>query len=217
MTFKVLATGSNGNCYVLTSADGEILLLDVGIKFEKILNGIDFRLNDIVGICLSHEHKDHSLSADKFKKLGIPIADDIGSYKFGGFKIKTFSLVHDVPCIGFYINHAEMGNLIYITDTEYCKYKFQNINHILVECNYDASLLGHDHPAKNHILTGHMELQTVKNFVWANKNENLKTVLLCHMSRTNLDFEKALETIRQIFPDAQMVYEGMEVEVKTYQ
>lgn len=208
MTLDILATGSSGNCYILTDSDGQVLILDVGIKFERIMNGIDFKLNNIEGICVTHEHKDHSLSADRFKRMGILIADKPGIYSFGNFKVRTFDLVHDVPCIGFYISHKEIGSMVYLTDTEYCKYRFPNINHILVECNYDKDLLSGEHPAKEHILTGHMELQTVKDFIKANKTNELKTVILCHMSRENLDCQKAHESIKEIFNNTYLAYIG---------
>lgn len=208
MHIDVLATGSTGNCYTLTDDNGSILILDAGIKFEKILGGISYRLNDVYGVCISHSHKDHAFSADKFKKLGIPIASESGSYTFGRYRINTFPLVHDVPCIGFHIWHPKMGTLVYLTDTEYCEYRFPKVNHILVECNYDKDIIDHNHPAKDHIIAGHMELQTVAGFVFANLSDDLKTVILCHMSRNNLDFLKAHETIKSIFSNTYLAKVG---------
>lgn len=52
---KVIASGSSGNCYALCS-DDEILLLDLGIKELGIKKSIDFRISDVVGCCVTHNH-----------------------------------------------------------------------------------------------------------------------------------------------------------------
>ena len=56
MFLRVISTGSKpGNCYALVSDSGQILLLDFGCE-EKILMGIDYRISDVVGAVLTHEH-----------------------------------------------------------------------------------------------------------------------------------------------------------------
>lgn len=57
MFLRTISTGSKaGNCYVLVSDSGQILLLDFGCDKKKILSGIDYRVSDIVGAVLSHGH-----------------------------------------------------------------------------------------------------------------------------------------------------------------
>lgn len=57
MLLKVISTGSTrGNCYALKAESGEILLLDCGCKYSKILKGISYRITDVVGCLLTHEH-----------------------------------------------------------------------------------------------------------------------------------------------------------------
>lgn len=57
MFMRVVNTGSNpGNCYVLKSRTGEMLLLDCGTKYKDILKAIDYRTSDISGVLLTHEH-----------------------------------------------------------------------------------------------------------------------------------------------------------------
>jgi hypothetical protein len=45
-----------------------------------------------------------------------------------------------------------------------------------------------------------MELETTKAFVEANK-QDLQNVILCHMSQSNLDFERALTEIKSVCND----------------
>ena len=203
MVLKVLSSGSKGNCYVLTDSNGKRLILDAGIQYKKILDGIGYELLSVNGVCVTHEHKDHSLSANEFKIRGIPIYRPyayvpnarLKAY-FGNFHIQCFSLEHDVPCYGFLITHPEMGKLVYITDTAYCKYRFKDLNHILVECNYDERMLDEEYEAKGHVLHDHFELGAVKRFIAANETENLRTIVLCHPSETNLDKMTALTEVR---------------------
>lgn len=57
MFMRVISTGSKaGNCYALKSDSGEILLLDFGCDSKRILKEINYRISDVVGAVLSHEH-----------------------------------------------------------------------------------------------------------------------------------------------------------------
>lgn len=203
MNLKCLSTGSKGNCYLLSSGT-ETLIIEAGIPYKRILKGLDFNLMDVVGVVISHTHQDHSKSAEDFKRAGIPVFDSYDSEvekqvrTYGKFVIYSFKLEHDVPCMGFYILHPDMGSFVYLTDTEYCKYRFPNVNHILIEANYDARLIPEDHPARIHILKGHMELQTTKGFIQANKSSELRNVVLCHMSEDNMDYAVMQKEVSEV-------------------
>ena len=57
MLMRVVNTGSQpGNCYVLKSNSGEMLLLDCGCRYKDILKAIDYRTSDVSGVLLTHEH-----------------------------------------------------------------------------------------------------------------------------------------------------------------
>lgn len=57
MFMRVISTGShNGNCYTLTASNGDILLLDLGCDSSKILQGIDWKVSNVCGALLTHEH-----------------------------------------------------------------------------------------------------------------------------------------------------------------
>lgn len=224
MVLKCLATGSKGNCYLLHSG-GKALIIEAGIPYKRILKGLDFNLMDVVGVVISHTHQDHSKSAEDFKRAGIPVFDSYDSEEekqvrtYGNFVIHSFKLEHDVPCMGFYILHPDMGSLVYLTDTEYCKYRFPNVNHILIEANYDARLIPENHPAKVHILKGHMELQTTKGFVQANKSSELRDVILCHMSEDNMDYEVMQKEILSVAGkrvNVSAAESGLSVELSKY-
>ena len=147
---------------------------------------------------------DHSKSVDDFKRYGISVFEPYKDGKFerkksfGRFEIYPFELVHYVPCFGFYITHTDMGSFIYLSDTEYCKYRFPRVNHILVEANYDKRIIDSSHPAKEHILRGHLELQTTKDFISANKTPDLRNIILCHLSSENADPETMQKEVQSV-------------------
>lgn len=202
MLLRCLGSGSSGNCYLLSSGN-ETLIIEAGIPYKRILKGLDFNLTDVAGVVVSHSHLDHSKSAEDFKRAGIPVfapydLEENDVWFRSQFTVQSFHLEHDVPCVGFYIRHPDMGSLVYLTDTEYCRFKFPNVNHILIEANYDSRLIPEDHPARVHILKGHMELQTTKGFLQANKSSELRNVILCHMSEDNMDYEVMQKEISEV-------------------
>ena len=138
---------------------------------------------------------------------------------FGGFEVYPFELVHDVPCFGFYITHTDIGSLVYLSDTEYCKYRFPRVNHILIEANYDKRIIDSSHPAKEHILRGHLELQTTKDFISANKTPDLRNVILCHLSNENADPDRMKQEIQEVagkWVYVEIARATMELELRKY-
>lgn len=99
-----------------------------------------------------------------------------------GFKIQAFDLVHDVPCYGFYITEPSMGSCIYATDTEYIKWRFKNVNHILIEANHSTELVDRNSAKYEHQIRGHMNIDTTCEFLNVNKSPQLRNVILCHLS-----------------------------------
>ena len=55
MRLIVINSNSSGNAYAL-DAGNEILLLEAGMKMAEVKRNINYRLNDVVGVCVSHSH-----------------------------------------------------------------------------------------------------------------------------------------------------------------
>lgn len=235
MTLKVIGSGSSGNSYALIDNDNKMLLLDLGLPAREIKKAIDFRISDVVGAVVTHQHQDHSKSVADFKKMGIPIFSPYTSLEpmdFSGWQgtIQAFDLTDlsgkwmhtnadgsECPCYGFLITHQDMGRLLYITDTELVKWRFKDTNHILISCNYIKDNLDDENLAKrNHVLRGHMELETVKEFIKANASDNLQNVILCHLSEQNSDAERMVAEVQKIVPWANVCVaeRGSEVELR---
>lgn len=192
---KCLGSGSKGNGWILD--DGrEVLIVDCGVPVKDMKIAIGFQINRVVGCIVSHCHKDHAGYITQYEGCGLKVYEpyeaigDIGYARFGSFFIQSFPLVHDVPCFGFLISNPNMGRILYATDTEYIKYRFKNLNYVIVEANYANELLDddlEDGTKRTHVLRGHMELQTTKRFLKNNVDENTMAVVLAHLSNENAD------------------------------
>lgn len=216
MKLKCIATGSTGNCYLLTSDSGETLILDCGIPIKEIKKGLDWNIKDVMGVLCTHKHLDHSKSLDNFKKMSIPVfapyQRNYNKKNYGGFTIYPFPLqtldgnwthtdANGEPCLiyGFLITHKEIGKMLYITDTELIKWKFKGINHILLGTNYDKDLVNVDNQSKaNHVFRGHLSIDTACDFVKANYSDSLQNVIMCHLSSENSDRDSFIEKMRKV-------------------
>lgn len=212
MQLRCLGSGSSGNCYLLENKT-ECLVLEAGIPFKEVKKALDFNISKIVGVIVSHCHEDHVKYCSEYPKAGISIfkAYEImtPNIEFGNFSIRPFKLEHDVECYGFHINHKEMGNLVFATDTYYVKYRFSNINHIMIECNYSQKIIDSRvrqgetiKGLRDRVLQSHMELETCKEFIRTNAAASLDTVTLLHLSDGNSDSMLFQKEIQGILPFA---------------
>lgn len=216
MRLHCIATGSTGNCYLLTSNSGETLILDCGIPIKEIKKGLDWNIKDVVGTICTHHHQDHSLSVYPLRRMGIPVYAPYISQKpmkigNGDFRVQAFDLTtidgswthtnaDGIPCpiFGFLITHPEMGKMLYITDCEVIKWKFKDINHILLGVNYDKDLVDTDNPKANHVFRGHLSVDTACDFVKANYSDSLQNVIMCHLSSKNADSDSFVEKMKKV-------------------
>lgn len=217
MKLKCIATGSTGNCYTLTSNSGETLILDCGIPIREIKKGLNWNIRNVVGCIVSHAHSDHSKSVKDFEAMGIPVFAPYRSLKpmiIGDYKLKVqaFDLTtvdgrwthtnadgSECPCYGFLITHPEMGKMLYITDTELIKWRFKDINHILLGVNYGKDLIDRDNTGKaNHVFRGHLSIDTACDFVRANYSDSLQNVIMCHLSSENADRDSFIEKMKKV-------------------
>ena len=218
MKLTCLGSSSAGNCYLLTSGSGETLILDCGIPIKEIKKGLNWNIKNVVGVLCTHRHLDHSKSVKDFRQMGIRIyglyskAVPMKTMKIGEFTVKPFDLTtvdgswthtdangEPCPIFGFLITHKEMGRMLYITDCELIKWKFKDINHILLGVNYDKDLIDRDNTGKaNHVFRGHLSIDTACDFVKANYSDSLQNVIMCHLSAENADRDSFIEKMKKV-------------------
>jgi len=219
MHLKCLGSSSAGNCYLLTSNSGETLILDCGIPIKEIKKGLGWDIRNVVGCVVTHRHIDHSKSVEDLINMGIPvfrpykplIMNQFLSNSY--FTVRIFDLttsdnkwIHtnsdgsECPCYGFLIEHPEMGKMLYITDCEFVKWRFNGINHILLGVDYDKNMVDMSNPVKaNHVLRGHMSIDTACKFVKTNYSpDDVLNVIMCHLSEENADKDNFIEQMKKV-------------------
>jgi phosphoribosyl 1,2-cyclic phosphodiesterase len=243
MRLKVLGSSSKGNCYLL-QGKGETLIIECGIRFEEVKEVLEFDLSSIVGCLVTHEHKDHCKYINKVIDAGIDVylskgtaealkinshranmIKPVKTFNIGGYKVLPFDVKHDCKePMGFLIHHKDMGNLLFATDTYYIEYKFENLNHILVECNYSIDILnknvedGRVHPVqKKRVLRSHFELENTKEFFKANDLKGVKNIVLLHLSDGNSNLEIFKTEIQNLTgKEVYVADKGLEVDLSLY-
>ena len=224
MVFKVIGTGSRGNAYILESSS-EALLIECGVNISEIKKALDFSLEKVVGCLVTHEHNDHSKSMADVMSLGIDLYATEHTLKakgqemniraiaikpkrpfvVGQFKILPFDVKHDVPCVGFLIEHKECGRTLFITDTYYCKYTFVNLNNIIIEANYSKKIIdqkfGPDSGKeflRNRILKSHFSLENCKDMLSVNDLSKVNNIVLIHLSDSNSDEKMFVQEVKDL-------------------
>lgn len=206
MKLTCIGTGSSGNTYLIDDGQ-EVLVLDAGCSFRDVKIALGFQISRIRGVLITHCHGDHHKYAHEYEAAGIPVWRPYEDEKsrqsahFGNFYVQSVPMVHNVPCVGYLIAHREMGRMLYATDTEYIRYRFRDLNVILVEANYADEYVNRDEAKYFHVLTGHMNITTTVDFIKNNSGPALHHVILCHLSQQAADPDEFRKAIEAIAPD----------------
>lgn len=225
MKLTVLGSSSSGNCYLIDDGTSA-LLIEAGVQFDRVKKAIDFQVDRIEGCLVSHEHGDHSNYAKVVESYGIevyrPGAGIQKKFTVGSFQVMALPVVHDIETYCFLIKHPAMGLLFYLTDTHYCPYVIDGINHMLVEANYSQELLDDNilqgyvpRVIRDRIMKSHMEINTTVDFLKANDLSNVRNILLCHLSFGNSnhdDFVRKVEEATGI--PAKIAKKGVTIDLK---
>ena len=223
MDIQVLASSSRGNCYRIS--DGSTpLLLECGIRFKEIQQKLNFRLSEIAGCLVTHEHQDHCkavkgvmkagincyMSYDTAEALGVSghrvrIAKAKEQFQIGTWTILPFDAVHDAKePLGFLLA-SDKEKLLFATDTAYIRYRFKRLTHIMIEANYQAEILQNSVEeglvpvaVRKRIRRSHFDLNHLKEFFKANDLSELREVWLLHLSENNSDEGQFKREIQEI-------------------
>jgi phosphoribosyl 1,2-cyclic phosphodiesterase len=239
MRLKVLGSGSSGNCYFLIANNGDVLIIEAGIRIVELKKKLNFDISKICGCLVSHFHQDHAKYLPDYAYAGIKCYSNKETFSalkvshnyiiikpktetaIGSFTVVAFELVHDTECYGYLINHPESGLICFITDTHYCHYTFSKINFYMIESNYsqeimDQNILSGRLPSVVRKRTGesHMSIETCKKTLMANDLSETKNIILIHLSEGNsnaVDFIKQVQDLTGI--QTMVAEKGMEIEL----
>ena len=212
MQLIVINSNSAGNAYALDSGN-EILLLEAGCKMADVKRAIDYRLQDVTGCLVSHVHGDHAKCATEYTKFGVKVytCQDVidkkqfpydsckalkagKTYSIGSFRVVPIELHHDVENFGYLIHHKSMGTLFFASDTYKFDFNITDIDHWLIEANYDDRILKAnvedgkiDRHQANRLMLSHMSLDNTVHFLHECHAEKSRNIILCHLSERNSD------------------------------
>lgn len=218
MRITTIASGSSGNCYVLTDNHNNSLIIEAGKgTFEDALKVIP-DISKIAGVIISHKHSDHYHDADFWIKYGIKVytpdnmehAEQFNLACAGmvPFSVIPLAVEHDpgILCFAFFIRaNYEGKNLFFATDC----YNYSRIidalpeplSLALIEVNHDAHILDTgSYPAdlKERVRKSHCSVQRASLAVQRAKCQRF---LLIHPSAHNINQEEALKLLRDEFPN----------------
>ena len=170
MKLTVFASGSGGNCLLL-SGGGSNILIDAGISTRRLtglLATCGLTLQDIGGVLITHEHSDHvsglktmlgrcdcmicaphtvasrlmgQLPSCEERLRLIPVGED---FSLGRLKVKAFHTPHDTDeSVGYRVEYDAIFALA--TDmgcvTEEVRNGLHGADTVLIEANHDEEML----------------------------------------------------------------------------
>jgi phosphoribosyl 1,2-cyclic phosphodiesterase len=231
MVLKVLGSSSKGNCYLLDNGK-EALMIESGVSFAKVKQALDFDIKRIVGCIISHEHGDHAKHVKDCINANIPVfmsqgtrnalgldytrlanvMDKVNFTHLGGFEVIPFQVEHDAAePWGFQIYHPDCGNVFFATDTRIFGrdtdfgsefYVPEDVNQLMIECNYQTSILEHNveigklHPSlARRTRKTHCSLDTVLASLAQWDLSQCRNIVLLHLSETNSDADMCKEEV----------------------
>lgn len=208
-----LASGSNGNCYHITDGSTQ-LLLECGINFKEIQVGLNFKMSEVAACLVTHEHTDHCKAIKDVLKAGIDVYASKGTiealdiqhhrlkptqakkqFQVGTWIVLPFDIQHDTKePVGFLLVNTEGERLLFITDSFYSKYIFNNLTHIMLEVNYCTKVLEDNilkgvtpKGMRNRLRRSHFSLEDAVDFLKANDLSKVQEIWALHLSDTNSD------------------------------
>ncbi|SET15819.1 Phosphoribosyl 1,2-cyclic phosphodiesterase [Salinibacillus kushneri] len=172
LEFSVLASGSTGNAFYV-GTDQQKLLVDAGLsgkQMEKLFAEIHKDPNDLDGILVTHEHRDHihglGIMARRYRlpiyaneKTWKAMEGKIGDIKldqkftidmettetFGDIDVETFGVSHDAAEPMFFVFHHNGKRVALVTDTGYVseriKKTVEDADVYIFEANHDIEML----------------------------------------------------------------------------
>ena len=168
-TFKCLATGSSGNCYLVNLGGGSIIL-DAGIPMLKIADCIN--MNEVIFACISHQHQDHKKSMGELLKRRVQVFyggnnEQVMINNFKGHKIIQIPINHGDTINNAFVIIYEDECILYATDFNLCEYDLTpfKFTRVIVECNYIESMIKIDDIKAKRQINTHMGLDGLKIFL----------------------------------------------------
>ncbi len=243
MKLLCFGSSSDGNSYLLRG-EKESLIIDCGVPIGLLREKVDFRRVVGCLVSHRHcDHVGKKFTGmETVMKAGVSVCapydvwlhykgrviknepiEPFKPKKIGSFTVVAMPVWHDIECYAYLIHHSEMGKLLFATDCHHGleDYDFDKLNHIMIECNWEENAMKKaiaegrtkQYVADRSAMT-HMRVDDTCEFVGRSEMENVKTVVLLHLSKENGDEKLFLERV-SAYTDAKVYIAkcGMEMEL----
>ena len=224
LEFHDFATGSSGNCYLVTNEETKILI-ECGVKKKNLMRylmSVGLNISQLDGCLTSHIHTDHTLSIEY-------VSDYIDTYstrevhnKYSNviaLESKKPIMIGTIKVLPILVEHGSCENYAYVlmdknstmffgTDFSLMSQNVSNFKFdtILIECNYDDELITDtlNNSNEQHIkyirqVSTHMSKENCKVHLRNMDLSKCKKIVLLHPSAFLLGKTKTIEEIEQEF------------------
>lgn len=222
MYFRIIASGSKGNCTIIRYKN-TVILIDMGITLMLLNENLELEglnIKDINGVLFTHDHGDHIRGLKFFSpKICYALESTLPSrssnvcevfkpFTIGDITITPLKTSHDAknPC-GYYLQAGD-ENMVYMTDTgHFCRENLDlitNPDYLILESNHDIKMLLHTNRPqllKDRILSDHGHLCNEDSAFAALDiiGNRTKEIVLAHLSEEANTPDVALEAWKTIF------------------
>jgi len=245
-SLHALASGSSGNAFLLRSRK-TALLFDAGLTLPRLqaaLRRDDVAVGQLSAVLLSHEHRDHALSARDLALLhDVPVWSNEAVLRaagvhdltqsailpvgvptlFGDVEVTTFHVSHDASCpVGFLVK-TDCKVIVIATDlgceSEDLCTLIQGGDLVVLEANHDTQLLRQSrYPA--HLQrrvsgpTGHLSNVQSASILSRHIRNENASVWLAHLSRENNTPALALRTVQRALRHAGLAHVAIDIALR---
>lgn len=228
MKFALLASGSKGNCCIVTHKNTNIVI-DCGTTKKYLMScfdqlSYDYKHSD--ALLITHTHTDHISQLNMFD--GVPTYAtsfvksnqyrpivEYESFFLRDVLVTAISLSHDCERTVGYILEADGEKLVYVTDTGYVKDEakayLKNANYYIFESNHDMQMLMETNRPmyiKQRILgdSGHLCNEDSARVLSEIIGDQTTEIVLAHLSEEGNSAKQALSILK-----AQLIDKEIEI------
>lgn len=233
MRFESIASSSHGNAYMLDDGWTK-LLIECGLTYKKLTQGLGWKLSEIDGVLVSHEHKDHAGCVEKLLKDGMDCYMSSGTaealelpekllelahgieagemFTVGSMHILPFQTYHDaLEPLGFCIqSEVDWDIFVYAIDTVNLPYRFPGVNILAVEANFDKEILARcekmPEKVRKRVSNTHMEIEMLCRCLKRMDLRACRELHLMHLSDATSHEGHFINKVRRYVPPHVKVY-----------
>lgn len=240
MYIKTLETGSSGNLYILYTNNNKYLI-ECGIDKRSIIKRLydeNALISSFNGCFISHRHADHNESAKVVNKY-MQIYSNCDVFNKGLYRGKVLKAnekfeLDDLAVVPFNVEHGNVENYAYIFKadnkvilfaTDFVKFEpdLSSIpfDELYIECNWTQDLMqemmntaDEDYQTKlKRQINTHCSLDVLKEILSQTINlERCSKIHLIHNSKECCDKEIALNELKSIYPNIEIIFAEDEIE-----